>query len=626
MTTLEIAGFDGLEPRTSPTSLAPNKAQLASNAKLQSGELRNWNGPLFAAPCATPAAQTIYLLRNAADSQTRWLSFPDAVEVVPGPVNDIVETRVYYTRASGAFKTNWALASTSIGPYPTAALPLGVPAPVTAPVAALVSGGSLVAETRVYIETYVSTFGAIQEESAPGPASNLATLAASNAVTVTLTTPLATSANLTSRRIYRSQSTTSGSIYQFVVELPITTATYTDNLSADKLGNALQTLGWLQPPTGLRGLISLPSGALAGFVGNTVYMSVPGYPHAWPLAYAVSLPHIIVAILNYSTSIVVGTVGFPHILSGDAPGNYSVEKVPQLEPCVSAKSIVSEPSGVSFATPNGLMTIGYYSREVTTHALMRRQEWQAYNPTTIRAAMYDGQYVGVYDAAVGKHALVITSSPRAELLQQPTIFRTDRSALTDLAIDALAVFVDPSNAGLYYLDRITNNIFQADADPLNPLPYEWVSKRFVMPRAVSFSRIKVDADYGSTAAADALSQQVVAIQAANTSLTDAARDGSIDAAVLNGPSINGSLALNIPTTPPPPQIRIELTGANGSLARVALTSLDAKVLPPFRTRDVVFHITGDVAVRSVRLATSLAELKGEIGAAAPQAAPAPPAA
>ena len=620
MPVLDLAGFDGLEPRTSPTMLAQNKAQRASNARLQSGDLHNWNGPAFVANCGTPGAQTIYLMRNVYTGDTRWLSWVDQQEVVPGPVTDAGDTRVYFTGPAGAFKTNWALASTGPGPYPAATLPLGVPAPTVAPTVSAVTGASLIIETRVYVETYVSTFGPLTEESAPGPASAAQTLAVGQGAALTLAAAPSTTANLTKRRIYRSQSTSSGAIYQFVVELPIATTTYTDNLTAAQLSNTLPSLGWLQPPTGLRGLISLTSGALAGFVDNTLYFSEPGYPHAWPLKYAITLPHKVVGLATYATSIVVGTEGYPYLLSGDVPGNFSVEKVPQLEPCVSRRSMVSEPSGVSYASPNGLMTIGSYSREVTTHALMRRQEWQAYNPSTLQSCMYDDQYFGLYAGSTASRFFVVTSSTRAELLQQPTIFRVDRSALTELAVDAVTLFIDPLNAALYYLNRLDNKIYQLDVDPLRPLLFEWLSKRFVSPRAVSYSRIKIDADYVAADVLTASLANIARLTAANTAAFPTDTLGRVNGAALNVPLVDGSGLMPIPAPTAQPSIRVTVQdGAGNTLAQVQAISFDPLPLPPFKSRDIQMLITGDVAVRSIKLATSLAELKGEASDTPPPA-------
>lgn len=44
MTTLALSNFNGLVPRTGPANLDVTNAQIATNTRLQSGEIKSWKG------------------------------------------------------------------------------------------------------------------------------------------------------------------------------------------------------------------------------------------------------------------------------------------------------------------------------------------------------------------------------------------------------------------------------------------------------------------------------------------------------------------------------------------------------------------------------------------------------
>ena len=124
-----IESFRGESPRISPRALPANAAQVAINARLQSGDLETWRGLLEAATLANDA-ETIYLLNGA------WLSWEADVDVARGAVPGDTTFRTYLTGPDVYDEprfTTYALATTGSQPYPVATRPLGVPAPDTPP-------------------------------------------------------------------------------------------------------------------------------------------------------------------------------------------------------------------------------------------------------------------------------------------------------------------------------------------------------------------------------------------------------------------------------------------------------------------------------------------------------------
>jgi hypothetical protein len=466
-------------------------------------------------------------------------------------------------------------------------------------------------DDRVYVYTFVSTFGSITEESGPSPPSTVITVYTDDAVDVSaFDTALTANYNITSLRIYRSITGATSDAYVFVDEIAIdpstgivvaagtstggvsyTSSTYPDSLTAAQLGEALATIGWGPPPSTLKGLVSLPSGALAGFSGNTVYFSEPFFPHAWPVSYALNVPHKVVGLAVFGTSVAVMTERFPYIINGGIPGAMSVERVPDLEPCVSKRSIVSLEGGALYASPSGMMAVGFTQRGVITNNLFRRDEWQAINPAAILGATFDGKYIGAY--ATGQTSFVLSPD--------------DIPALSRIDIFATALHIDSKTGDLYYCNPSDNKIYKFDSDENNPLYYEWKSKRFVLPTATSFSALKLDADFGQAALAVAYQQQVADIIAANEAITGNVL-GSINATPLDTFDLNGSILQNVPPAAAARTAQVYLYGDGELQTTLTISSFDPVRIPPFKSRTLEVRLVGNLNVRSVAMATSVTEL------------------
>ena len=446
---------------------------------------------------------------------------------------------------SGLRNTGWVTDTVTLSKTPTAIhlATLTTNAPTAAPDTVNTAEPTL--DTRVYIYTFISTFGTLKEESAPSPPSNLVTAATGTDVTLSgIADAPAGDYNITHVRVYRSVTGETTDSYQFVAEIEVGTTTYADSASVTDLGEVITTIGWNVPPTDLDGLVSMPFGSLAGFSGNTVYFSEPYFPHAWPAAYAISVSYPIVGLGVFGSSLVVMTTTFPYILSGSSPDGMSSEQLPLNEPCVSARSITSDEQGVIYASPNGLVSIGNAARGVITTNLFRRDEWQALVPSTMSGDMYDGKYFGVFSA---------DASPTLVLS------RDDTPSLSFVDFGARELWVEPTTAKLYFIDAADNGIYEAEGDT-DFYTYTWRSKRFALPKGISFSVVKVDADYSA---------------------------------------LSGSRTLDL-----------LIYGDDAELIdTVPLDTYDPIRLEPFRSRDIEFELVGNLDVRSISFATSVSELR-----------------
>jgi hypothetical protein len=251
-----------------------------------------------------------------------------------------------------------------------------------------------------YVYTYVNDIG---EESAPSFAST--TVLRPDGVSITVTTPTTTPSgtdpdyDIETKRIYRAVTGATGTYFRFVAEIALTTADYVDSLPDTELGEALDSEGWDLPPTGLKGLLALPNGVMAGFVGNQLCFSAQNHPHAWPTAYRLTVDTDIVAIGNIDTTVVLGTEAFPYLAIGTSPDAYSMTKLEVPQACVAKRSLAYLiGTGVVFASPDGLIAVaGNGNVRNLTSSVFTREQWQALVPESIVGVAHDDVYHFFYD-------------------------------------------------------------------------------------------------------------------------------------------------------------------------------------------------------------------------------------
>lgn len=176
MPLITLQGFRGVIPKLGNRLLPDQSGQVASNVKLQSGELRPMQQPRRAHTPATPKTGTqtsIFRARNGLTS-AEWFTWPGIdVDCVQVPLSSDVESRFCWT-GDGVPKTASYTEAVSGGGsnYPLLAneLTLGIPTPVTAPTVTP-SGGTGADVTRFYRYTFYSQDN---EESSPSPISAIA--------------------------------------------------------------------------------------------------------------------------------------------------------------------------------------------------------------------------------------------------------------------------------------------------------------------------------------------------------------------------------------------------------------------------------------------------------------------
>lgn len=492
MTLIAIKEFDGEAPKVNPRQLPATMAQLAVNCKLWATLEPFREVAAVVTPTKYGANQSMYRLGQGLAETQFWLTWATDVNVVRGQIAGDTTERTYYTGDGVPKVTNASLATTGGTNYPDVSYSLGIPKPLGSLIAGVTGSATLtpivtntsgttsggvptgLPESRIYVYTYVSAWG---EESQPCPASAAVDVLPGQSVTLSgfLVAPSGPY-NIATKRIYRSNSGTFGTKFQFVAEIPVATTTYSDTLPGTGLGEILPSDTWAMPPTNLAGLIALPNGVMAGFDANEVCVCEPYHPYAWPIKYRQATDFPIVAIGQYGGVLIVATTGTPYQITGVDPSSMSMTKMEIQQACVSKRSMVSMGNGVCYASPDGLVFASAGGATLATKDHFTRDEWQALKPESIHAYLLDGRYIGFYNTGTLSGGFIFSPAD-------------GRDGLVMIDTYATAGYVDPVLDALYLM--VGANIVRWDGHATAKKTLTWKSKVFVAPKPCSMSCAQV---------------------------------------------------------------------------------------------------------------------------------------
>jgi hypothetical protein len=138
MAGVKIMTFYGVTPKVSPELLPETAGQIARNTKLYSGDLIPYPYPTIVGNTGrTGTIKTLYALKDPL-GDNKWLSWTSDVDIAVVTSSDITDQRFYYTGDGVPKISNYSLAFTGVGPYPTTSYDLGLPLPTTKPTATVV--------------------------------------------------------------------------------------------------------------------------------------------------------------------------------------------------------------------------------------------------------------------------------------------------------------------------------------------------------------------------------------------------------------------------------------------------------------------------------------------------------
>ncbi len=339
----------------------------------------------------------------------------------------------------------------------------------------------------------------------------IATVPSSTTFTITAATTASSTATSSSatllkdfvgtKRIYRSNTGSNTTDFQFVAEVSMATTSYTDSTDNDALGEIIPSTFWIAPPDDdsstypngqMKGLTAIGNGIFAGFSGKRLCFSEPFLPHAWPVAYRVTLEDEIVGISMAGNVLFIGTKGTNYIAAGTDPQAMAIQKLEAAEPLLYKRSLVDMGGYCIYSGPDGL--IGVENGQVTnlTQALISPDQWKG-TYVVQSAGMHEGKYVGQYSAS--------NQTPQAIIFD----VSGDVNALT--TVDTLLNTGSSTNSG-FYTDPETNELYLInkpssgnctvesfdDSSTSTKRTFVFKSKEFVLPKATSMNFVKVEAD------------------------------------------------------------------------------------------------------------------------------------
>ncbi|EDX0374306.1 hypothetical protein GTL21_005111 [Salmonella enterica] len=481
MPAIDIVSMHGEMPRVLPHMLPDGYSVLAKNCHFRFGVITPVSDDGKNEVTFGIKPETLFLYR-----QHKWFTWSGIVDAVRSPVAQDPYGRVYYTDGQYPKVTSAQIATSGSGPYPANSYRLGVPAPESAitcsvlnppPVEGTEEDDAKDDETRFYTQTFVTAYG---EEGSPGPQSSELTVKQGGSVDLTMPPPPLQNSNITRRRIYRSVSGGGNADFLLVTELDTGVLSFHDDLLAEQLGPALETWHYVMPPDNMTGLCMMANGIAAGFAGNEVMFSEAFLPYAWPDSYRQTTDDVVVAIAPIGTALVVATKGQPYLFSGVSPSNISGVKLPLMQACVSRQSMVVMDGFVLYAGTNGLVSVsGDGNALIATEKILSPEQWRdMFNPSSIKAYQYRGEYVARYTKTDGSQAVFIFNPQDMDIRHMSTTFDT---AYNDTATDTL------------YL--VKGRELSVSQGANTPLSLVWRSKTFIAQEGTSFSCLRIKAPY-----------------------------------------------------------------------------------------------------------------------------------
>lgn len=341
-----------------------------------------------------------------------------------------------------------------------------------------------------YVYTFVSAYG---EEGPPSAASTVVTTDDNQKINLSSlqTSHSNSNINLLKKRIYRSNTGSNTTQFQFVAELALSATTYTDTSKNSELAEVIPSTTWIAPPDDdtslypdgpMKGLCALPGGVFAGFTGKRICFSEPFLPHAWPANYRLAIEEEIVGMKVVSNGILVTTKSVPYLVTGSGPDTMTAIRIESSQANLNKRSIVDMGPFVIYASPDGLIAAEGTTVRNLTEGIITPSQWQAsYYPTTITGFLWEQRYVGFYSTGSGYGGFIF--DPRVG----------DGTSFVDLDAGGLirGGHTDPDDSQLYLIISNTIKKFQGSG---NNLTFNWKSKEYVMPKPISMGFVKVEAE------------------------------------------------------------------------------------------------------------------------------------
>lgn len=463
---LSLSPFHAELPRLNPKTLPDPHATLALNCDLENMTLKPAHGAVVA---ASVLAETQSIYRH---DLGQWFTWDQpGVDAVASPLNNDAHDRIYWTGDGPARMTTFALA-TSGGNIPAVSYKLGIPEPGSSlSVSADTVSDDDFQVDAVYSYTFVSEYG---EEGPPAPASALIARSDSTAVELTgIGNPPTGDHNIITKRIYRAET---GGQFLKVVDLPVASTEFTDEVPTSELGQPLESTTWDMPDPRMIGLTNVGNGILIGWFDNTLCACEPYRPHAWPVGYQLGFDGDIVGVAPFNGGLIVVTTVQPWLVTGSSPAAWVQQPSELLLGAVGRHSVVSMGDYVLYASEEGLVAAPGGQNPVITQQMISREQWAEFNPDTIHAYRWHDRYLAFYQDNGGDWQAFLLHPEHGLIRLEPDA-------------EFAAGYFDPRTGELFML---ADNGDIHTWDQGDDKPYTWRSKVFTLPHRATLACAKVD--------------------------------------------------------------------------------------------------------------------------------------
>lgn len=369
------------------------------------------------------------------------------------------------------------------------------------------AGRQIKKEPRSYVYTYVNEFGEESDPSLPSVVKdadvdsganlqlNIANISSEGyktpvAIRIYRGVPAQASPDSQESELFTDNDLTNyyhavNSVFLFAKEIPFQEGliNVTDNTNAEDLGEALMDEHNKPPLSDLQNIQMLESGSLVASRKNELWFSEPWKFHSWNCF--MNLDDCIINFKVVGSKIYVATNSHPYIINAypeeveDCKCCRSVNKLIELAPIASKRSMVITNSGVMWATNTGLVKLTGDAFKIETHSIMAEDDWQKWMPHHIHGEFYKGKYFGfnaergfIFDIVDGHYA---------------ENYIGEASNFTELTMCPESVYKTKQNELYMSFDGKIHKWNSADTF----MPYTWRSKLNVEGGLKNFSIMKV---------------------------------------------------------------------------------------------------------------------------------------
>jgi len=491
MGVLSFVPFKGIRSEISPKLLPENYAVEAVNTFLDAGSLSSWKGLTEVATLGKSGTiQTLHLLGGST-----WLHFNEVAQVALSP---IANNDLFYSVITGFGAPKYTDSGLAIAgggnTWPNLSYELGFPQPSTQLTGVAQSkapkglrGQWTIAGTETdtignkltytYVYTYADSSG---REGPPSVPTDLIYASTDDKIVLSGFSQLTGNYPVTGLqiRIYRSEN---GGPFQYLAQKTNDTLDFTDDFSIVS-GSEIQTTLYSQPHSGMKGIVTMANGIMAGFVNNDVYLSEPYQPHAWPEDYILHTDYDVTGLVAVGNMLIVTTKKYPYIASMSHPSTATLDKLETTQGNLNIRSLVEISGGAVYASDDGLVMVGQSGSSVITKNIISEKTWREMNPSSIHGYFYRGHYFGFYNSGKSGDTFI---TENGETIPSKGGFIVDiegsQVVYTDIYADC--AYSDLGSSHLFIVQNIggANKVFQWNSNA-SKLNFKYKSKPIIVKR------------------------------------------------------------------------------------------------------------------------------------------------